>query len=210
MKQFVYIATRIETGKAYVGIAAEPAKRWREHCKNGAKGLGQAIRKHGREAFLFEVVACALTVEDACSVEQTLIAELGTLAPGGYNLTTGGERSKAYAPEVRAKMSASLKGNTNKSGTTICAEGRANISASKIGAFQSLTVRRAQGAARKGNTNARAEEVIQFTGLTTEIARFRSIKEASERTGIHRTAIQRACRVPHYHAGGYRWAKAAA
>lgn len=43
------------------------------------------------------------------TLERIKIAELGTLAPNGYNLTEGGEHRKKLSDETRAKMSASAK-----------------------------------------------------------------------------------------------------
>src|ERR1700680_4604804 len=97
-------------GKEYIGISyreKRPGRRWVEHCSRARRGVKRplyaAIRKYGRGAFDVVHLADALTLEDARAIEQQLIAERGTLFPGGYNLTEGGEGTigRVVSPELR-------------------------------------------------------------------------------------------------------------
>ena len=67
--------------------------------------------KHGVDAFSF-VILEECPKELLNERETWWIAELGTLAPGGYNLTGGGGAATVVSAETRAKTSASLKGTT--------------------------------------------------------------------------------------------------
>jgi hypothetical protein len=67
------------------------------------------MRKHGIEAFRFEIIACARTWAELCLLETILIVQYNSFGrPGGYNVTLGGEGTPGWIPsaEWRAKMSA--------------------------------------------------------------------------------------------------------
>lgn len=139
---WVYKITCSVNGKQYFGITKTTVpKRWMGHKTDafrpnrGVGALGRAIRKYGPEAFVIEEVCVAFGVENACAIEREMIAEYGTLTPHGYNLTSGGEAGgghkhsaesvernrqrnlgKTMAPEVRAKISAALKGRPKTPG----------------------------------------------------------------------------------------------
>ncbi len=92
----VYRCTNLISGKVYIGkTSATLRRRWQEHrsaAKQGSPYLfHRAIRKYGEEAFQVEVLASATTQEELDAMEMRFIAELGSQAPGGYNLRAGGE-----------------------------------------------------------------------------------------------------------------------
>lgn len=101
-------------GKHYIGIAANGAyRRFTCHRHNATKFntlLYNAWRKHGEPGL--KVLA---VIEDDLLYETEIraIALYGTLAPGGYNITLGGDgiRGLVHTPETRAKMSASRMGH---------------------------------------------------------------------------------------------------
>ena len=96
-------------GKVYIGIAVNGAKgRFLSHRRNALNAdqfLYRAWRKHGEP--MLKVLAI---VEDDLlhETEVRAIASYGTMAPGGYNMTLGGEGVSGYvpSPEHRAKLSA--------------------------------------------------------------------------------------------------------
>jgi group I intron endonuclease len=94
----VYAITNVVNGKRYIGMTmSKLGRRWTEH-KNAAKSgvktaLYEAIRKYGADSFTIEAL---VTVSEGgravlAGLERRLIAEHGTLAPGGYNMTLGGD-----------------------------------------------------------------------------------------------------------------------
>ena len=48
------------------------------------------------ENFIYEILACELSVEEAEKMEIDLIKERNTLAPNGYNLKANGEANRGY------------------------------------------------------------------------------------------------------------------
>ena len=145
----VYRITNRLSGKSYIGMTAVSlADRWRQHQNSARRGvktaLHNAMRAHGPEAFEVAEVASLMpnmTREDLCALEKHIIAQEGSLSPGGYNMTEGGDgipRGHKYAQaskligrklsdETRAKMSAAHKGHV------VTNETRSKIRAGHIG-----------------------------------------------------------------------------
>src|SRR6185437_321137 len=117
MRWHVYQITNITGGKNYIGITGGPIeKRWREHVSAARRGaryaLSRAIIKYGPDDFTVIELSSAPSLIEACAAERSAIARLGTLAPNGYNLTSGGEGTEGVTAslETREKLSASHKG----------------------------------------------------------------------------------------------------
>jgi group I intron endonuclease len=107
----VYVHTS-PSGKSYVGLTNNYKRRCKEHkithlseCVN----IARAIKKYGWDNFTHTIVDSGLSLDVANELEEFLIEELNTLAPNGYNLTTGGN-ARIKSPESKAKTSASLMG----------------------------------------------------------------------------------------------------
>lgn len=136
---FVYLLTNTITGKCYIGICASKVqRRWRRHCNSAAANkprnrncpaLHGAIRKYGEAVFTIETLYEAVNWQEACKVERGLIAQYGTMAPNGYNLTAGGEGNLGckFSDEERSRRSTAVKGKP------LSAEHRAKIGAAHRG-----------------------------------------------------------------------------
>lgn len=114
----VYKIENRNTGKAYIGITGQKVRyRWKCHYHDAQNGFGSrgrlvhaAMRKHGLASFSFEVIGCTDNAETAKAMERTAIRVFGSIAPGGYNLTVGGDGTAAPALATRAKMRAAQLG----------------------------------------------------------------------------------------------------
>ena len=111
----VYRATCTVNGKSYVGFTGGPLdERRQQHEADAASGRGNcrlfkaALGKHGATRFLWEILFEGVWAE-ALSAESYYIWQMRTLAPGGYNLTTGGEAPR-FTNETREALSKCLKG----------------------------------------------------------------------------------------------------
>lgn len=165
----IYMLTCAVNGKRYVGQAANLRSRWYWH-RNAACGasdssyeqrtaIARAMRKYGVAQF-------TLTILEHCAVdalnerEVYWIATLGTLVPGGYNLTAGGvparraadvgarisiaNKGRVKTPEWRAKLSAAHKGKK------LTPEHRQKISDVQRGRTHSAETKARRSAALKG------------------------------------------------------------
>ena len=75
----IYKIENRRTGKAYIGFTGQRvSKRWEVHCSEANVGtrmrcIHAALRKHGFDAFTFEVIGTAADAETAKAMEQLAI-----------------------------------------------------------------------------------------------------------------------------------------
>lgn len=167
---FVYKITHIASGLVYIGKASDPKRRWQQHCgsgKNSSKWLHAAIKKHGVDAFSFEVVGAHATEEEAYAAEEEMIRQLRSdEREHGYNLAPGGRGGAGKmpkSPEHRAKIGAAHLGQKRSPEQVAkmrlapqTAEKRAKISAAKLGKKRGPTPREVVekiAAANRGRTH---------------------------------------------------------
>ena len=161
---YVYKITNTVNNKSYIGISIhEPTKgRIRKHLTgHGNRYLANAINKYGKDAFTYEVLEANVFDEFLPDLEVAYIANFNTVAPHGYNLTSGGEVSKTLSKETRRKISEGNKGkpisaetrrkiSEGNKGKPISAETRRKISEAKKGKPRSEETRRKVSEALKG------------------------------------------------------------
>jgi hypothetical protein len=105
---FIYRLTS-PSGKSYIGQTIRPIEqRFQQHqYPSDCVAIFNAIQKHGWENMKKEWYE--VPDEDLNFYEEMMIALLGTLSPGGYNLTEGGGNGKP-SEETRKKMSEARQG----------------------------------------------------------------------------------------------------
>ena len=176
MTYSIYIITNTVNAKQYVGITKRLKKRWTEHQRmHGGECLGlySAIKKYGKEQFVFSHIADAFDKDAACAIERLLIKEHNTLAPHGYNLTSGGDGGFEMSAESRAKMSASKKGKpAHNKGKPSSPESIAKMIASKKG----------KPSNRKGATHSPETKIKMSLAQKARYAAQKAIQQASEMT----------------------------
>ena len=109
---FIYKLTlKKESRKAYIGQTIRPIEdRLKEHqlSSSGCRAISGAIKKHGWENFDKEWYE--VPNEELNFYEEMLVALLGTLAPGGYNLMEGGGSTGKRSEETKQKISEATSG----------------------------------------------------------------------------------------------------
>ena len=102
----IYRITNRINGKVYIGKwqGKNVQTRWEHHRRLAASGGGfyfhNAIRKHGPDAFVVDVIATAPTKEELAILERSLIADHQSTDPQiGYNIAKGGEGGFSYPGE---------------------------------------------------------------------------------------------------------------
>jgi group I intron endonuclease len=117
----VYTITNRVNGNRYVGVTSGNAgTRWSHHALSvrGDRGacplVARAVAKHGLENFEFAVIDIAESREQLSHKEKFWIVELRTLAPNGYNLTTGGDANFEVTEEVREKLRTAAKNRSDE------------------------------------------------------------------------------------------------
>lgn len=111
------------SGKVYFGIAKSPKKRWLEHSQAARSGsdcvLHKAIRKYGLGSFKKEVLVKS-DYDYVKSLEIKAIAAFGTLLPGGYNMTAGGDGTVGYVVSDEQKRVTAEKNRGQKRTPETC------------------------------------------------------------------------------------------
>lgn len=134
MSNYIIYKYTSPSGKSYIGQTNEPERRKRshKHPTNSCINFRNAINKYGWNSFTYKILAENLSLDEANILEPKFILEHNTLAPNGYNLTTGGNnyvcsdeskkrmsisRRKRIIPphteEHKQKISNTLKGRTS-------------------------------------------------------------------------------------------------
>lgn len=94
----VYCLKNNINGKEYIGQTTRIlARRFRGHCEKGTpacRAIHAAIQKYGKENFEASLLSKAYSKKELDKLEIKEIARRGTIAPGGYNLKTGGANGK--------------------------------------------------------------------------------------------------------------------
>lgn len=157
-------ALTFPNGKKYIGITSGTLRRrvnlHRSHANTGRPGaVYNAIRKYGPRGFEAKPLVVASNWDYLCELEQKAIAAFGSMAPGGFNLTAGGEgfRGQTFTPERLAKMSEVRKGKgtgprPHARGWSHSEEAKRKIANAAKGHAVSTETRAKIGAVHVGNT----------------------------------------------------------
>lgn len=122
---FLYFL-RSPSGRAYIGqTTLSITRRIQFHSRGGCRALHNAIEKYGLDNFFVGEVGM-YPIADLDANEVRFIKELCTLAPEGYNLTTGGGSNHKCSDETRKRMS-EAKREKSMSATNKAALLKANI-----------------------------------------------------------------------------------
>lgn len=169
-----YKVTNLLSGKAYFGITTVGIEaRWMQHSEASRLGrknaLHRAMAKYGVANFRIEPAGSADSWPALCALETKLIAEGRTLAPNGYNMTSGGEGMFAPCDQVRAVMSAkALARNAS-------AEAKATFGARSAALWAEPGAREARGAAYKA---AKARPEVRAAQSKRMLAQWSASPEA--------------------------------
>ena len=171
----IYKITNTVNEKSYIGQTRHDAVkgRIRDHLTGSPKGsklIKFAIAKYGRDAFIDDILHDGIIPELLDNYEIEAIKSHNTLAPNGYNLTTGGSngrpsdetrrnmskahKGKKLSAETRRRMSESRKGENHPFyGKPHSAEARDKISKAKRGKTYSAETRKKISNTTKGERN---------------------------------------------------------
>ena len=110
----IYKIVNAQNDKVYIGLTTRPlSKRFNEHKTDKRKtritGISRAMRKYGYEHFSIVEISTAENKKELMQMEKDYILEYNSLAPNGYNFTTGGE-DYGFLPETITKISRKQKG----------------------------------------------------------------------------------------------------
>lgn len=196
----VYIHRNKQNNKCYVGQTGQvPEKRWDSGCgylKQNRYGeflqphFANAIKKYGWKNFEHIIWADGLTIDEANTAEELLIALFNTTDPRyGYNIHPGGSNhNHVVSDKSRKRMSRSQK---RRRGIRFTQEERKRMSEARKGK-------------RTGANHPNAKAVSQYDVEGRFLRRYACRKDAEEATGAK--WISSCCTGNALTSGGYIWA----
>lgn len=114
----VYMHENKINGKKYFGMTGQdPEKRWLKGTNyRTCHAIRRAFEKYGWDGFNHVIIQSGLSREEACELEQKLIAENHTQDPNlGYNICGGGGGMVGFhhTPEECQRISERMRGENN-------------------------------------------------------------------------------------------------
>jgi group I intron endonuclease len=161
----IYSITNTQNGKVYVGQTMQGlARRKGEHVYRFNLGerdhkLYQAMRKHGIEAFRFDVLVHCLKAEYLDEMEKFFVEQFNSFHRG-YNMTCGGD---SISEETRKKIGAANKGRKILWYDKIVAYRKLNPNRKKASEFVARGAENVN--AKRYKARLPSGDVVEFAGL---------------------------------------------
>ncbi|AGE49907.1 GIY-YIG catalytic domain-containing endonuclease [Paramecium bursaria Chlorella virus Can18-4] len=151
---FIYKLT-FPSDKSYIGQTIRPIEeRLKEHqyASSNCVAVSRAIQKYGWENVKIDWYECP--DEDLNFDEELLVEEMGTLAPGGYNLREGGGATGKPSEESKQKISEALSGEKAYwYGKTLSDEHKKKLSDANLGKKHTEESKQKMSDAKSGEKN---------------------------------------------------------
>ncbi|WP_417372266.1 NUMOD1 domain-containing DNA-binding protein [Gelidibacter japonicus] len=211
VKFIVYKVTNQIDPMIYIGVTTQKLEsRVNDHIKKSINGLGhyfhEAIGTYGPEAFNWEQIDSAKSVEELAQKERDYIGQYDSFR-NGYNSNSGGGFKKPiYQYDLAGKLvntfqdldsAANAVSVVNKSISAACL---GKIKTCK-GFYWSYILREPYLCIK----DARRKKVIQMDLNDNFIAQYRSVADASNSTGTNKSSIAKCCRDEYKKASGFKW-----
>jgi group I intron endonuclease len=206
---YIYKITHKDSGRMYIGqTSGNLHDRWRNHCKNNSNCtyLKNSIKKYGKYSFNWEII-CICFDEDLNRFEREYIEKYKTLAPLGFNLSSGGNNGNKHHAETKVKISVSVKRAKNSPdfihpryqlGKPHTTETKNKISEKLKGRIFSE-----DAIAKRSETRTMYRVVQTKDGIDLKV--YKSLADASNELGINKISIHSVCKGKRKSAGGFQW-----
>ena len=150
----IYKLTCVDNDKAYIGkTEGKIEARVNQHLDGkapGCRAIHSAIKKYGKENFIWEILHENVIPELLVVLEKQEIAKHKTMSPHGYNLTEGGEDG-AQSEETIRKRTESLRQNPPMKGKKHTPEACRKMSKSRTGSRRNPETRRRMSESAMGH-----------------------------------------------------------
>src|SRR5690554_1879638 len=207
----VYKAENVENGWVYIGSTTSTVeKRQQDHLQKANQGQGhyfqEAIATYGPEAFVWEQIDTASTINELASKEKQYIREYNSKEEG-YNQDAGGGFKKlVYQYNLEGKLintynelqDAANAVNVDKRSISAACLGKIKTCKNYYWSYDLLDE-------YIPIIDYRLRKVKQLDSQLFIINTYKSISEASKLTGVNKSCIAKCCRGERKSAGGYTW-----
>jgi group I intron endonuclease len=117
---YIYKITNTVNNKCYIGVTtqANPNDRWSNHKSHNRQGNGcpflmKAFKKHGEDAFTFEVLIICFD-EDVFRFESEYIKRYNSMSPNGYNVAEGGRTNQSFLGKTHTEETKKILSEKSK------------------------------------------------------------------------------------------------
>ena len=209
----IYKAQNTITGESYIGATTKTIQeRKADHLCKAERGLGsnfqEAIGTYGPDAFTWEQIDTAITINDLAEKEAEYILKFNSFKAGyNQNKGSGGFKKKVYQYSVETGEllnsydDLTCAGNavnaTKKSISNVCL----HIDKTCKGYYWSYS----NTDESYSISDLRKKVVLQYTLEGHLLAQYISVAEASRKSGVSKTCISRCCRGERKNSGGFLW-----
>ena len=209
-------------GKSYIGKTTNFERRKYTHIHgNGNHSLfHKAIKEYGSDCVSWEVLETTDSAEKAKELEKKYIKQFHSLHPNGYNVAVGGQGTgtsycaKAvvsfdlngkYLKRYDSAVDVEIEDGNNAGDVGLCCKGKAKRSGDKLFMYESDYLKYGPPKPyEKPEPYMRA--IVQCDLNGNLIAEFKSLNEASVKTGTSRTSISGVLSRIYKQANGFIWA----
>ena len=211
-KNIVYKVINIETEEVYVGITSKSLEeRRKDHLKKSKKGKSyafqNAIATYGADAFKWEQIDTAITIDELAKKEKEYILEYNSKEEGYNSDCGGGIQKTVYQYDIltgelvdkysNLTIAGSVIGLNKKELSSVC------LSVNKIcKGFYWTYDYVDKFIPSKDN---RKKKVCQYNLQGEFVNEFESVSEASRQTSCNKTSIAKVCRGERKTCGDYIW-----
>ena len=205
---YIYSITNKINNKKYIGKTEynNPIKRWQEHLRDSKRfdrPLYKAIRKYGKENFIFEVLFSDLYGEELCEKEVETIKNYGTYH-NGYNATLGGDGKTFLNHDLIYKTYLSTKNMTETSKLCNCSIDSVRMVLNTYGISKETRIQNGKEQTKNRNYGRPVAKVDKKTDEIIFI--YKNMTEAAkDNPKAHREHIGRVCKGERKTAGGFKW-----
>jgi group I intron endonuclease len=212
MKKVVYKVTNKESSKVYVGITTKSLEdRKKDHLKKSKNGKSyafqNAIATYGEDAFKWEQIDTAVTIDELAKKEKEYILEYNSKEEGYNSDSGGGIQKTVYQYDfITGKLvdkytnltnAGSVIGSNKQDLSSVC------LSVNKVcKGFYWTYDYVDKFIPIKDN---RRKKVIQSNMQGEYIDEFVSVSEGAKLTGYNKSSIAKVCRGERKSCGGYLW-----
>jgi hypothetical protein len=202
----VYKVTNVKTKEVYIGITTKSIEdRKKDHIQKANKGGGyfqEAIGTYSPNSFIWEQIDTANSLDELAEKEKQYIIKYDTIN-NGYNSDCGGGFMKTvYQYDVKGNLISTyrslndIKISNKRRISNACLNGNIHN-----GFYWSY----AQHTTFIPKKDLRLKKVGQYDLLNNLVKEYKSVAEASNKTGISKTCISRCCRGERENSGGFIW-----
>jgi len=207
----IYKALNNVNNQVYIGATTNTLKqRTIDHIERANRGeegkFQQAISTYGVNAFEWEQIDTASSIDELAQKEKQYILEYNA-KENGYNSDEGGGFKKTV---YQYNLDGSLINSyccLQDAGNAVNAMkqdiSRASLSVNKL--FKGFYWSYNFNEPFKPEPDTRKKEVLQYAVEGYLVANYVSVAEASRQTGLSKTCISRACRGERANSGGFIW-----